>query len=70
MHDAGLRMRDQGQAFHAEVFLVPVEGLNPELEVLDAAGRELRAIDWKLQDVVLIPALEIPEEAHRSPSPS
>lgn len=70
VHDAGLRMRDQGQVFHAEVFFVPVDGLTPDLGVLDAAAREIRAIDWKLQDVVLIPVLNVPEEAHRPISPS
>ena len=62
--DAGLRLRDQGQVFHAEVFFTP-DGPTPHVETLDTVVRELRAVDWKVQDIVLIPVRQIPDEAHR-----
>ncbi len=62
--DAGLRLRDQGQVFHAEVFFIP-DGPAPHVETLDTVVRELRAVDWKVQDIVLIPVRQIPDEAHR-----
>ncbi len=63
VREAGVRMRDQGQVFQVEVFFVPVRARPPRVETLDAAARELAALDWKMQDVVLIPVRELPDEA-------
>lgn len=63
VREAGVRMRDQGQVFHVEVFFVPVRSRPPRAEVLEEAADGLAAIDWKLQDIVLIPVAGIPEEA-------
>lgn len=58
---AGLRMRDQGHVFHAEVFVVP-QGA-PRLERLEALAAEIRALDWKLGDVVVAPVSRLPDGA-------
>lgn len=65
VREAGLRMRDQGQVFHIEVFFVPIDGRPPEVEILDAVTSELKAMDWKLQDIVLVPVQQIPSEASK-----
>ncbi|RWZ59320.1 cation transporter [Labedella populi] len=59
--DAGVRLRDQGHVFHAEVFVVPRRGKVSLSELEDARDR-LIALDWKLQDVVLVPVEQLPEE--------
>ncbi len=64
VHDAAVRMRDQGQVFHAEVFVVP-EGEVPPVETLHSATRKLAEIDWKLQDIVIVPVPELPAEAEQ-----
>lgn len=62
--EAGVRVRDQGQVFHVEAFVVP---LAPEvtLEQLGAASTGIAAIDWKIQDVVVVPTNPLPEYADR-----
>jgi divalent metal cation (Fe/Co/Zn/Cd) transporter len=61
--EAGVRMRDQGQVFHVEVFFVPWRRRPPTTDTLEDATRQLAELDWKLQDVVLIPVSTLPEEA-------
>lgn len=63
VRDAAVRMRDEGQVFHVEVFVVPTRSRPPKVETLRAATEALAAIDWKLQDIVLIPVSELPDEA-------
>ena len=64
--DAAARVRDEGHVFHAEVFVVPRHG---HLTVQQA--EDLRdgivALDWKLQDVTVVPASEIPDALRREP---
>lgn len=62
--DAAVRMRDMGQVFHIEAFVVP-RRTRVTLEQLDDAHRLLTASDWKVQDVVLIPMRTLPNEATR-----
>lgn len=63
VREAGVRMRDQGQVFHAEVFFVPTRRRPPPTSTLNIAARRLADLDWKLQDVVIIPVPELPDEA-------
>lgn len=58
---AGVRLRDQGHVFHAEVFVVPRRG-KVSLDDLDDARERVIALDWKLQDVVIVPVEQLPEE--------
>ncbi len=57
---AGLRMRDQGQVFHIEVFVVPRRGKVSLDDTDDLAGR-IAGIDWKVQEVVIAPVTELPD---------
>lgn len=63
VREVGVRMRDQGQVFHAEVFFVPRRRRPPPVEALAAAARRLAELDWKMQDVVIVPVVELPDEA-------
>lgn len=59
--DAGCRVRDQGHVLHAEVFVVARRGRVSQRR-LDRAARIARALDWKLQDVVIVPVSAVPED--------
>lgn len=63
VQEAGIRMRDQGQVVHVEVFFVPAKNRPPKTSVLDAMSREIAQMDWKVQDIVLIATENIPDEA-------
>ncbi|WP_454083873.1 cation transporter [Georgenia sp. Marseille-Q6866] len=56
------RVRDQGHVFHVESFVVPVEGHTPTLEELTDARRAVVELDWKIDDLVLVPVPELPEQ--------
>lgn len=58
---AGVRMRDEGQVFHIEAFVVPHRRKVP-LEDLTTAAEGIADIDWKMQDVVVIPVERLPDE--------
>jgi cation diffusion facilitator family transporter len=54
------RIRDEGHVFHVEVFVVPsVDAV--ALEDLTALRDDVRAVDWKLEDVVVTLVEEIPD---------
>ncbi|MFL2001451.1 cation diffusion facilitator family transporter [Microbacterium sp. A1-JK] len=59
--DAGSRMRDEGHVFHVEAFVVPIDGTVPSLEMLESAREACIALDWKVQDIVLVLTRELPE---------
>ncbi|WP_460774206.1 cation diffusion facilitator family transporter [Microbacterium sp. GXF7504] len=57
---AGSRVRDEGHVFHIEAFVVPVDGRIPDLDALEAARQGCIDLDWKVQDIVLVPVRELP----------
>lgn len=57
-----VRMRDQGQVFHTEAFVVPPEGRTPSLAELEEARTTCADMDWKLHDLVIVPVGEMPAE--------
>lgn len=59
---ARTRVRDEGHVFHVEAFVVPQGGHAPSLETLRAAGEEACALDWKVQDLVVVPVAELPRD--------
>lgn len=59
--DAGVRMRDQGQVFHVEAFVVPRKP-RVSLRKLDQASQRISALDWKVQDIVIVPSDRLPAE--------
>jgi len=60
--DAAVRLRDQGQVFHVEAFVVPRRGKVAARDIT-AAAEAIAALDWKMQDVVIVPAEQLPDEA-------
>lgn len=65
VRDAAVRMRDMGQVFHVEVFVIP-ERDGVKVQDLEAARDALAALDWKVQDIVVIPTPTLPDEAERA----
>lgn len=63
VRDASVRMRDMGQVFHIEVFVVPRSEVT--LEQLEATRDDIAELDWKAQDIVLIPVSVLPDESSR-----
>lgn len=59
---AAVRMRDQGQVFHIEAFIVP-RRRRVLVSDLRAASEAISDLDWKIQDVVVIPTERLPAEA-------
>lgn len=61
--EAAVRVRDEGQVFHIEVFIEPVaDWVTPHQ--LGAAADAVAKIDWKVQDVVVIPTKPVAQVAH------
>jgi cation diffusion facilitator family transporter len=60
--EAGSRARDQGHVFHVESFVVPRRGMMPTLDQLLDARDACIDLDWKIQDIVIVPIDELPEE--------
>ncbi|GLU89480.1 cation transporter [Agromyces sp. NBRC 114283] len=63
--DAGVRLRDEGQVFHVEAFVVPRRA-RVRTETLSAASKGIARLDWKVQDVVVVPVEKLPSEADRA----
>lgn len=59
---AGSRVRDQGHVLHVEAFVVPKWGRAPSVRRLEEARDRCIALDWKIQDIVVVPVSELPEE--------
>jgi len=62
VRDAGSRVRDQGHVFHVEAFVVPVNPRRISLSKLREVRDECINLDWKIQDIVLVPVDELPAE--------
>ena len=59
--DARCRVRDMGHVFHVEAF---VQGRHEDvtLEQVEQAVSALRSLDWKINDVVVMPVRSLPED--------
>ena len=60
--EAAVRLRDQGQVFHVEAFVVPKRG-SVSLRRITEVSEGIADLDWKVQDVVVVPAERLPDEA-------
>ncbi|WP_411375381.1 cation diffusion facilitator family transporter [Arthrobacter sp. MPF02] len=60
--DAKSRIRDEGHVFHVESFVVPASQALPTLDQLEEARQACIAMDWKVQDMVIVPVSELPTE--------
>ncbi|MBF4995313.1 cation transporter [Arthrobacter gandavensis] len=59
--DAGVRMRDEGQVFHVEAFIVPRAPNRIRLHNLAQARTGIKNLDWKIRDVTIVPVHQIPD---------
>jgi divalent metal cation (Fe/Co/Zn/Cd) transporter len=64
VREAAVRIRDMGQVFHVEAFVVPHRP-KVRTDQLEAARSALAAMDWKMQDIVVVPVTDLPDEASR-----
>ncbi|MET0885593.1 MAG: cation transporter [Mycetocola sp.] len=64
--DAGSRARDQGHVFHIESFVVPRSRRKVSLSDLNEAREGCIALDWKVEDIVLVPVTELPRVVQQS----
>lgn len=62
VQEAKSRVRDEGHVFHVESFVVPVEDAMPSMDQVVRAREACIQLDWKVQDMVIIPVAELPEE--------
>ncbi|WP_367824154.1 MULTISPECIES: cation transporter [unclassified Microbacterium] len=63
--EAGVRMRDQGQVFHIEAFVVPHKSKVSLRQTSDLSER-IADLDWKVQEIVIVPSDRIPDGADTS----
>ena len=61
VREASVRMRDMGQVFHVEAFVVP-HRRRVRLDSVEGARQRIAGLDWKVQDVVVIPVATLPDE--------
>lgn len=60
--EAGARVRDQGHVLHVEAFVVPTNARRVSLEKLTDARDRCIDLDWRIQDIVVVPVDELPAE--------
>jgi divalent metal cation (Fe/Co/Zn/Cd) transporter len=58
--DSRSRVRDQGHVFHVESFVRPHDDAGADR--MAEAAAVVRALDWKLEDVVVMPVRRLPDE--------
>ncbi|MGH2683898.1 MAG: hypothetical protein ACRDJP_00335, partial [Actinomycetota bacterium] len=61
VREARARLREEGHVYFGEVYVVPSDQRNL-LENIEQAHEHLRAMDWRLHDVVIAPVREIHDE--------
>ena len=61
VHSSHSRVRDMGHVFHVESFVVPHAGHIADIDDLEHAAQVARDLDWKVDDVVIVPVRQIPE---------
>lgn len=64
VRDAALRMRDEGQVFQVEVFVVP-RRRHVAVDRLHTLAEQIADCDWRMQDVIISPVRQLPDEASR-----
>ena len=67
VRDARLRLREEGHVFTGEALVVPADDERLVERVEDAA-RRLRALDWQLHDVVVMPVATLEQAATEDPA--
>lgn len=64
VRESAVRMRDMGQVFHVEAFVVP-RRRSVSVAQIEAAREAIAQMDWKMQDVLVVILTELPDEADR-----
>jgi cation diffusion facilitator family transporter len=61
VRDAKARLREEGHVYFGEIFVIPAtdRGL---MDNIERAHEEIRALDWRLHDVVIAPVKEFHDE--------
>ena len=67
VEDGQVRLREEGHVFAGEALVVPADD-HDLLERVDHAADELRALDWRLHDLVVVPVARL-EERPDAPAP-
>ncbi|MFJ6279519.1 cation diffusion facilitator family transporter [Arthrobacter subterraneus] len=62
VREARSRVRDEGHVFHIESFVVPQGWPGATLQRIEKAREACVEMDWKVQDMVIVPVSELPEE--------
>lgn len=65
VHTSRSRVRDMGHVFHVESFVIPHAGHIADIDGLEHAAQVARDLDWKVDDVVIVPVRDIPEAFER-----
>ncbi|MET0860444.1 MAG: cation transporter, partial [Microbacterium sp.] len=64
--DAGSRARDEGHVFHIESFVVPRSRRKVSLADLASARQGCIELDWKVEDIVIVPVSALPRVVRES----
>jgi cation diffusion facilitator family transporter len=62
VRQARARLREQGHVYFGEVLVVPRDGTDDLVARIEDAHDRLRALDWRLHDVIVAPTPQIEEE--------
>lgn len=61
VEDAEVRLREEGQVYFGEAFVVPSDSANLTQNIEDAS-KKARALDWRVQDLAIMPVRTLPEQ--------
>ena len=61
VEDVDLRLREEGQVYFGEAFVVPSEETDITQKVEEAL-KQARELDWRIHDLALTPVRELPEK--------
>ena len=61
VEEVDLRLREEGQVYFGEAFVVPSEETDITLKAEDAL-KQARDLDWRIYDLALTPVRELPEK--------
>jgi divalent metal cation (Fe/Co/Zn/Cd) transporter len=56
-----VRLREEGQVYFGEAFVVPSDSANLTQNIEDAS-KKARALDWRVQDLAIMPVRTLPEQ--------
>ena len=63
VEDAEVRLREEGQVYFGEAFVVPVSTTDLTQKIEDAANKA-HELDWRIQDLAIMPVRKLPEQDH------